>query len=268
MKSQLKKFAAAAAFSLALGAPSANAATVVDLAFIMDESGSVAQADYLAAMDSLADALDASIPVGNPNVTYSITVISFSSSTTLDVAPTLISDATALSNVTAAIRAATYSGGGTNYATAFNRLLTEVPGASLGDSSIINMMTDGEASDNGFDERDDLRAAGWDSLSFEAVENFGGSPDSATLAALAFDTNGVGGQPIINNANQISNPLTNSFVLEVAGFGPAYAAAISGKVQRIVNPNPVIPLPAGLPLLLSGIMVLGAARMRKRKAAA
>ena len=246
---------------LAFGSLTAASAATVDLAFIMDESGSIDQNDYLNAMDALADALDASIPTNDPNNQYSITVVSFSSGASVDVGPTLIEDAGDLATVTSAIRNATYSGGGTNYANAFQELLDTV--TVFGDNSIINMMTDGEATDNGFDERDALRAAGWDALSFEAIDGFS-PPDSTTLASLAFDVNGVGGASIISDANDITNPLTNSFVLEVAGFGEAYANAIDKKVQRVVNPN-VIPLPAGFPLILTGLGALGLIRLRKGK---
>ncbi|SMX39160.1 vWA domain-containing protein [Maliponia aquimaris] len=257
---RLRNLATAAVASLGLMAGSASAANI-DLAFLMDESGSVDAADYLAAMDSLADALDASIPVGGAD-TYTITVISFSGGASVDVGPTTINTAGDLAAVTTAIRNATYSGGGTSFAAAFTLLNNTV--TTLGDASLINMMTDGFGG-NPTVQRDALITSGWDSLSFEAVGSF---TDIATMRDLAFDTAGTGLQPLYNSPAQITDPLNDAFVLEVSGFGPAFDAAIAAKVQKIVTPGPsVIPLPAGLPLILLGLGALGGLRLRSRKTA-
>ena len=219
-------------------------------------------------MTALANALAASIPTDEPDNQYSITVISFSASARVDVVPTLITDGAKLSAVTTAINQAGFSGGSTNYSAAFSTLDTAV--GTLNGNSIINMMTDGEpfpSSADGVAESLALRTAGWDSLSFEAV---GVGPDSANLSSLAFDLNGVGGKPIFTDPTQIADPLQQAFVLEVLNFGDAYTAAISNKVQRIVNPEPIspVPVPAALPLLLAGVGMLGALRLRKSKTVA
>jgi hypothetical protein len=264
---KFRKLLAGAVAALSISAYTNPAqSTIVDLAFIMDMSGSVASSDYLNAMDALADALEASIPTNDPNNRYSITVISFDDQARLDRAPVLVEDATDLATVTSAIRTATYRGGATCYSCAFNLLSSTV--TTFNDFSIINMMTDGEPN-TGISSQagllgitTGLRTAGWDSLSFEAVEEFGTPPDSNLLSAIAFDTAGIGGQPIFNDPNQITDPLNAAFVLEVSGFGTAYAQAISTKVQRIVDPN-VVPLPAGLPLLLAGIGAFVLVRSRQ-----
>lgn len=270
MSNRLMTTIAAAAMSVASFGTASSAATF-DLAFIMDRSGSVADSDFTSAMNSLANALDASL-ANNPSDTYNVKVITFATSAS-NVVDTSIAPNTSEADIetalTNAIRTAgtAATSGSTCYSCAFALL-----GTSSGDAGIINMMTDGvpTAGDTSLaglqSDTADLRTAGWDSLSFEAVEQFGDAPDSAFLAELAFDTTGTGTQPIITDPADITNPLTNAFVLEVSGFGTAYDAAISAKVQKIVTPDP-IPLPAGLPLILLGLGALGALRMRGRKAA-
>lgn len=250
----------------AFSAEDAKAATF-DLAFLMDESGSIAQADYLAAMGALADALEASL-AGNPNDTYNVSVIPFGSSASVAASATIAPNST-VAQIQAAltddIRADTFANAG---ATCFSCAFAEL-GTSGGDFGIINMMTDGQPNFGVSDTpgllaiRDGLRNNdGWDSLSFEAVAG----ASTGLLADLAFDTAGTGLQPVIQNVGDINDPLNDAFVLEVASFGTAYATAISEKVARIVEPDP-IPLPAGLPLILAGLGALGALRLRSRKTA-
>lgn len=265
---KLYHLAAAALASASLLSSPANAA-VYDLAFIMDESGSVASSDYSAAMTSLADALDGAL-ANNPSDTYNVRVISFSDSASV-VASASIGPMTSAATIQTALTndirtegTSGYSGGLTCYSCAFGAV-----GNSNGDAGIINMMTDGAPTTGQTDPtalagiRDNLRTVnGWDSMSFEAV---GAGANTGLLSDLAFDTAGTGPQPVFSDPNMITDPLNASFVLEVSAFGTAYDAAISAKVQRIVTPQ--IPLPAGLPLILSALGALGALRLRKRTAA-
>ena len=265
---------AAAAFAAAsLTGGIANAA-IFDLAFIMDESGSVGSSNYTSAMDSLADALEASLTSDVlAQDQYNITVISFSDGTTVDVSSTLVSNTTDLAGVTSDIRAATHSGGFTDYELAFDTLLAQTNALTNGAAgSIINMMTDGVPCLSGNcpvdpttgieGARDDLVTAGWDSLSFEAVT---GAPDTDFLASLAFDTTGVGTTNVIDDPADISDPLNETFVLKVSSFGDDYDAAIASKVARIVEPDP-IPVPAALPLLAGGLALFGFVGRRRRAA--
>ena len=259
-------YAAAAVLSFGVVTTDADARTF-DLAFIMDESGSVGSTNYIAAMDSLADALETHIDAAVlADDIYNITVVSFADGANVLVSQTVDSLAD-LAIVTAAIRADLHTGGTTNFEAAFDALLGVGTALTAGaDASIINMMTDGvpccgtSVSQAGITgARNDLIGAGWDSLSFEAV---GSGPDSTYLAGLGFDSAGtVGGLDIISDPNDIGNILTDPFVLEVSGFGTAYDTAIDVKVQSIVAP---VPIPATLPLLAGGFALLGFVGRRRK----
>ena len=254
----------AAAFAASSFFGSIAHAANIDLSFIMDASGSVGSSNFNDAMDSLADALAASIPVGGAD-TYRIGVVTFSNTAKLTTLKTINSQAD-LDMVVADIRAETFIGSTTNYKAAFD--LTRTSFGALGDSSIVNMMTDGEpcclssSNSDAVSARNDLKAAGWDSLSFESVTS---GADNAFLSRLAFDTAGGGGT-IIDDPADISDPLNDAFVLKVSGFGDAYDQAISTKVQKIVTPDP-IPVPAALPLLAGGLALFGFVGRRRRAAA-
>ena len=126
----------AAAFAASSFFGSIAHAANIDLSFIMDASGSVGSSNFNDAMDSLADALAASIPVGGAD-TYRIGVVTFSNTAKLTTLKTINSQAD-LDMVVADIRAETFIGSTTNYKAAFD--LTRTSFGALGDSSIVNMM--------------------------------------------------------------------------------------------------------------------------------
>lgn len=266
-----KALVAASVALISFGGTPSNAANY-DLAFIMDASGSINSTEFNGAMDSLAAALLANIPTSGPD-TYTIGVVTFAYSATATVNKVTINNATDLQNVANAISNETRAGLGstTNYKAAFDAL-DGMFGATTADASLINMMTDGQPNDPGTTSNAKtqaslsaatLRSDGWDSLSFESV---GGGADNTYLAGLGWDTGGVGGLPIFNNANQITDPLNKSFVLAVSGFGSAYDTAIKTKVQKIITPT--VPVPASLPLLAAGLGLFGVFGRRRRNKAA
>lgn len=260
MKNGLMGAAAAAVFSVSSFFGSIAHAANIDLAFIMDSSGSVASSDFNNAMNSLGDALAASIPVGGTD-TYRIGVITFSNNAVLTTFETIDSQ-TKLNKVVSEVKAQSYIGSLTNYQAAFN--LTVSTFGALGDASIVNMMTDGNPNrGNTAAGRLALKNAGFQSLSFESV---GSGADNNDLALLGFDTAGDGAV-IIGDASDITDPLNDAFVLPVSGFGAAYDAAIKEKVQKIVTPG-AVPLPTALPLLGGGILIMGFFGRRRKAAAA
>jgi hypothetical protein len=281
------RLAATAVVSLttALAAPAAWSATIVDLGFLLDGSGSVSAADYTRARNGLADAM-ALIPVTG-DVTYRVGVVSFGSNAVTNLAPTVLT-ADTLDFVQTTIRTGPRASGTTAIASGIDRLVADFADIGpLGAISLINITTDGvpnvrrdisrQRGANALEDTllaaQDARAAGWDGISVEAVGS-GVSSNSAISFLLSLASPGdavalLASDVIAGNAS-LTNPTTTGFVLRVNDFD-AYPDAILAKVQRVVDdttPTPPdvapIPLPAAGWLLLAG---LGALTMVRRRAA-
>ena len=266
-----------AAGILAIGAMTGTAsqAANIDLAFIMDSSGSVGSTAFNNAMDALADALNANIPTSGTNV-YRIGVFTFSESATTTAFATIDSP-TALADLVQDVKDQSWLGSTTNYKNVFD--LVHNTFGTIAGTGLINMMTDGEPNNPG-SNTDALNAAkasatvlqadGWDSLSFESVCNSSNcSGQNNLLAGLGFGSgntpNDANLLPIFTSGAQITDPLTTPFVLDLPNFA-AYNDVIGSKVQKIVDPDPV-PVPAALPLLAGGLAIFGFVGRRRRQAA-
>jgi hypothetical protein len=275
----LKRLASAAALSIAamFGAAPSHAA-LIDLGFVFDRSTSINSTDFALARTALANAI-ALIPVDNPDVQYRIGVASFGTNGRTEVAPTILTAATQ-ATVLASINAMTQVGGGaTAMADGIDRLVADFAALAggLGDFSLMNMTTDGQPNNlrdvgttgNSFTDTvnaaADAAAAGWDSLSIEAVGSGANSVSALTfLSSIAFPTP----VQIVASGGALPNPLVNSFVLQVTDFG-AYGDAIAAKVRRIVDDtgggSAVVPLPAAGWMLLAA---LGGLTVLRRRSAA
>lgn len=240
--------------AIGMAAERASAA-IIDLGFLLDESGSVGSANYTTAKSALANAL-ASIPTGGADQ-YQVGVVSFASGATTIVSPTIVT-AGNLAGIQALINGDGYSGGSTNMTAAFNQIVADFA-AVLGSTSLINITTDGQPNSDANATAAAAAAvvAGWDSISAEAI----GSADVSFLQSIAYpNAPGV----VVDPGDPIPNPLTQGFVITVANFD-AYGDAIEGKVQRIVNP---IPIPLALPLFITALAGLGFVGWRQAATAA
>lgn len=230
------------AFSL-VPTPKANAA-LIDLGFALDESGSIGLANWGVEKGGLANALSL-VPTGGPDQ-YRITVVSFDSAASMIVAPTILT-AGNLAAIQAQINVAPYNGGGTNVTTGVSLLTSLVSGVGFGDTSYMNVSTDGFSAGDPTASRNAAVAAGWDAISAEAIGNF----DLSFLSALVYP------QPGVLNPSPLPDPLVQGFIIQVANFAD-YEAAIASKVQAITG----VPEPSTILLLGSGMVGLWFARRR------
>lgn len=266
--SKISNFMRAAALSvLALAGTSAHAA-LIDLGFSLDSSGSVAFGDFDTTRNALADAL-AVIPTSGANE-YRVAVTSFSGSSTTVVAPTIVT-AGSLAAIQASVRNAFYFGGTTNTAGAITALsdLFANTSSGFGATTLLNITTDGVPNSQvaAVAAAQAALAAGVDGISFEAIGSGVGSPSAlADMAAIA----GPGAGVIVTDLSAIPDATVQGFVIPISDFA-GYSAAIEAKIGKIVDDTgggtPVVPLPAGLPLLLTGMAIFAGLRAKRRAAA-
>lgn len=257
---------------------SAAQAAVIDLGFVLDESGSITASDFALANNALASALE-QVPVADDN-TYRVGVVGFADTAEVVVGPTLIEDESDLDGVQAQIRANTQLGGNllfeTNIALGLDTLVEAFSATGgLGDTSLINLTTDGLPNLGAPDPQQaslasagQAAAAGWDGLSVEAVGQAVNVPGALDfLAQLAYPAP----SQIVATGNPLPDPTATGFVVQVAGF-EEYQEAIAAKVGEIVqeieggggSTPAVIPLPAGMPLLLGGLAAIAVAARRRQ----
>lgn len=273
---------------------SAAFAAEVDLGFIVDRSGSVPESDFDNTMNALKAALN-TININDPNVKYTVSIVTFSTSATkvtatpirLDSAANLAALNTAIDNATSGFN----TGGNTNYVAAMTAM-NELSG-NLGDVSILNFATDGEPNTGGSTlgaispSADALIASGWDSMSFEAIGNNITQSDLDLLSGLGFDSvinpaptnlpddfilagSAVrGGCSQIGSSAGITNTISDCFVVSTsfADMTTVYQKKIANSVITTGGTIDPIPVPAALPLLAGGLGIFGLMGWRRRKAA-
>ena len=257
----LKKLAAAFAV-VAVGAVSTSAYALTQLGFALDESGSIGPSAYNIEKAGLAAALG-SLPTDG---SIEITVVSYSNNVQTLVMPTVLT-AASLPGIQASINGDGFSSGLTNTAGAINELTSLMTASSNfvpGDASLINISTDGSpnvGSPNGqaaaVAAGAAAAAAGIDSISFEVI---GGNTTTVNNAAAIAFPGPVTVLP--TNSVAIPNPINGSFVVPVSNI-QAYAPVILAKVQSVAQ----VPVSGSLSLLGLGLVALGAARVRRSRAA-
>ncbi|MEM6579180.1 MAG: VWA domain-containing protein [Pseudomonadota bacterium] len=270
----LKKLVGATALvSVMSFASSAADAKTIDLGFALDESGSVSLSDFNLSTSGLANALD-EIPTSGPNQ-YRISVVIFSSSARTVVDPTVVT-AGNIDSLKTTISGISKFGGGTDADRAIDLLTANFTGVGLGDESYFNLATDGFTPSNALaDSAAAAVAAGIDGLSFEAVGS--GASTSQLLRSCyggsSFSDPGSGntasGCSLVTDPNNLPDATQEGFVLTVDNFTD-FQGALRSKVESIVDdtggggdPN-VIPLPAGLPLMMAGLGAFAFLRRRSK----
>ena len=259
---------AVVALGMAMGS-NAFAATIVNLGFAIDSSGSVSADDFTLQKKGLAGALSL-IPTDDPNVQYRIGVVSFGSDVATVQAPTLVTSAADIGAIqTAILNHAKINTGSTQTGLVINEMVSQFSAVSdLKDTlTIFNISTDGvpccQGNAQALAEAASLAAlaAGVNSIGVELVGNHSQSSVDNMLAVA-----GPGAVRLDNPADLASlDVTTQGFVLKVNNFAD-YQGAIQAKVQKIVDDTNPVPLPASLPLLLGALGLVGGLRLRRRAA--
>lgn len=233
----MKKLMVSVLMGLALSATAVKAVNL-ELALLIDGSGSISSSGFALQKSGYVTGLNAAMPT---NGTVTVGVWQFASSTIQSVFPlTTIASAADLTNLVNAINGMVQIGGGTPLGaaitTAANALVALGNSANPAIRQLIDVSTDGVASDNAVAARNAALAAG--------VEQINGLLVGAG-ASNAF----VGG--------------VDSFAITVDDFND-FAPAITSKLQREVTGT--VP-DGGMTYAMLGMALLGLAAMRRKLAA-
>ena len=252
----MRRSVAACTLAVAAMAPLAASAAPIQLGFILDRSGSIGAGNWTTIVNGLSNAVGTLLPADG---TYEVSVVTFSTTATIDINSFLVSDAAARTTLAGLIAGIGFTGGGTNFGPAFTLMqtaLTDAVGttATNAAASYVNFATDGVQSDAaaGLAARNALIAAGIDNIS---VEGIGAGVDASDL-----QTNYCFPGPC--DTTIPFNFPAQGFYVGVAS-ADAYAAAIGNKILVVTGQ---VPEPTTALLVGAALLALGASRRRKTAA--
>lgn len=229
---------ALAAFSLvaAVAVPVSTQAAPIELALVVDASGSISSSAWQLQMQGYANALAAVLPADG---TVAVSVIRFGQTASVVRSMTDITDATALNSLTSFFLGLSQSGNGSMTCISCGIIQANSTFSSDPGRKIIDVSTDG-AWNVGVNPAGSAATVG---TSAWAVEN--GNADVVNAIGIGLDVN--------------FNYGPGSFNMKAADFA-AFEAALTAKLQREITGQ--VPVPGVLALVGIGLLGLGLARRR------
>jgi len=209
--------------------PSSGAAQgpTTQIVLLLDGSGSIAPANFQIMLNGISAAVADPTCVPHTGL-VELSVIQFSTVSTLEVGPTVIDSTATATSFAASVLGITQMVGGTYYGPAFDLARTTITGSpnfATASFQAINMSTDGSPSDPtpAITARDAAIAAGVDEIDVEAIA-------MGSSAQTWIQTNILYPQP-----GNIAPPFTPGWLIPVPDF-QVYASSLCEKFQQVVPP--------------------------------